>query len=861
MAIILNDNIDTRAPKPTDNRFGPYTTTAAALEGIPAYQRYVGLTVGVGTPIVEWWFDSTLTLVLKTTSGTVTGITAGTGISITGTVNPTISVTTPTQLTTNLSIDVIADGASDVKYPSVKATKTYVDANVAGLLDDRGNFPATSGDYPTTGGSGPAGAIRKGDLWFISVPGDLNGIEVGIGASVRALVDGAQPNTDADWDILDTGLGFIPENVANKVIRGTSIAAAPTSETLYASLSALTEYLSSIPPTTPTLEQVLAATPTQTAAGYDINLESLDANLTTNVGRGEFSITNVSGGTSVIAVDDTLSISSINDEVFITSDRIEFTNDILGTLTLTAVPNNNTLVLPNQNATLVASVNNSIFADPDTGDITIPYLGGTGTENFVPKWNADGISLTDSIIQQVSTNNIEIGSSSVADTELDLISSSRVDFRMYPYSTTTDYFGIYSYGPTGYGSAYTQIGLNDGVVSNQQGGALYLDTRSLVPPVRLMVKDDTTNTMTAALSVTKEGYVYIGTLSAFPSAATLLKSNFGTDKEIFSLVGFNLDSPTAAAYIQTGMFKGISGSSVDFWAGNSIIAKYNYTGGGLGDSFTIQDSYNSGIATGVVNALKINGSIGNTTIANTVEYNQINISPSYSQLSPFGVPLGTGTIRGIYYNPNVGNINGSKHIAFENTSGNVLLGTTSGQVGIATSTPNAATKLDVNGNCHIGTGSPTTFIGAGHTMEISATGVSVPLTIIGGSPILEAWSNSTRSNGAVAFGAAFPGSISDGNVHISTYRNVTSSWFDRIIVEKDEGRVRIGAGSSVAVSSALLEVNSTTKGFLPPKMTTAQMFAIVSPVEGLIVYNTDAHALVIYGGSPLGWQKISMVPF
>lgn len=37
------------------------------------------------------------------------------------------------ELLTNKSIDIIADGSSDTKYPSVKAVKTYVDANAGGL--------------------------------------------------------------------------------------------------------------------------------------------------------------------------------------------------------------------------------------------------------------------------------------------------------------------------------------------------------------------------------------------------------------------------------------------------------------------------------------------------------------------------------------------------------------------------------------------------------------------------------------------------------------------------------------------------------------------------------------------------------
>jgi hypothetical protein len=42
-------------------------------------------------------------------------------------------------------------------------------------------------------------------------------------------------------------------------------------------------------------------------------------------------------------------------------------------------------------------------------------------------------------------------------------------------------------------------------------------------------------------------------------------------------------------------------------------------------------------------------------------------------------------------------------------------------------------------------------------------------------------------------------------------------------------------------TSALLQVNSTTQGFLPPRMTTEQMYAISSPANGLEVYKTDGY--------------------
>lgn len=50
-------------------------------------------------------------------------------------------------------------------------------------------------------------------------------------------------------------------------------------------------------------------------------------------------------------------------------------------------------------------------------------------------------------------------------------------------------------------------------------------------------------------------------------------------------------------------------------------------------------------------------------------------------------------------------------------------------------------------------------------------------------------------------------------------------------------------------SSALLDVQSTSKGFLPPRMTTAQRTAISSPATGLFVYDTDLSQLYFYNGS------------
>jgi len=56
-------------------------------------------------------------------------------------------------------------------------------------------------------------------------------------------------------------------------------------------------------------------------------------------------------------------------------------------------------------------------------------------------------------------------------------------------------------------------------------------------------------------------------------------------------------------------------------------------------------------------------------------------------------------------------------------------------------------------------------------------------------------------------------------------------------------------GTTTPAASSILEVTSTTKGFLPPRMTTVQRNAIASPASGLVIYNTTSSAFNYYNGS------------
>lgn len=67
--------------------------------------------------------------------------------------------------------------------------------------------------------------------------------------------------------------------------------------------------------------------------------------------------------------------------------------------------------------------------------------------------------------------------------------------------------------------------------------------------------------------------------------------------------------------------------------------------------------------------------------------------------------------------------------------------------------------------------------------------------------------------------------------------------------------VAINTDGSTAHSSALLDIKSTTKGLLAPRMTTVQRTAIATPAAGLLVYDTDTNSFWFYTG--VAWSNFS----
>lgn len=93
----------------------------------------------------------------------------------------------------------------------------------------------------------------------------------------------------------------------------------------------------------------------------------------------------------------------------------------------------------------------------------------------------------------------------------------------------------------------------------------------------------------------------------------------------------------------------------------------------------------------------------------------------------------------------------------------------------------------------------------------------------------------------------------NGNASIgsATYKAATAPTNGLIV----EGA--IGIGTSSLNASAKVQIDSTTQGFLPPRLTTTQRNAISSPAAGLMIFNTTTAKLNFYNGS--AWEAVTSV--
>ena len=101
-------------------------------------------------------------------------------------------------------VSVITDltSASNANIPTGTAVKTYVDAQIGALGNLEGGWDASVGTFPV--GAAPVVGTKKGDYWYVTVAGTVDGIPFNVGDMLIATVNSASTSTYAsNWTSLE----------------------------------------------------------------------------------------------------------------------------------------------------------------------------------------------------------------------------------------------------------------------------------------------------------------------------------------------------------------------------------------------------------------------------------------------------------------------------------------------------------------------------------------------------------------------------------------------------------------------------------------------------------------------------------
>lgn len=160
-------------------------------------------------------------------------------------------------------------------------------------------------------------------------------------------------------------------------------------------------------------------------------------------------------------------------------------------------------------------------------------------------------------------------------------------------------------------------------------------------------------------------------------------------------------------------------------------------------------------------------------------------------------------------------------------------------------------SIDTSGNVGIGTTSPSSILHLNSAVPFlsiqgSTTGSLRGINIMQGSTVFSSLS-AEASAGETRLSAGFSG--------WGGFQTFYTNGSERIRITSAGN---VGIGISSPDSSALLEIRSSTQGFLPPRMTTSERDNINSPANGLMIFNTDNEQVDVFANGS-GWRTIAWV--
>ena len=161
-------------------------------------------------------------------------------------------------------------------------------------------------------------------------------------------------------------------------------------------------------------------------------------------------------------------------------------------------------------------------------------------------------------------------------------------------------------------------------------------------------------------------------------------------------------------------------------------------------------------------------------------------------------------------------------------------------------TTNALGLFSVN----IGQGTPVTGTFSSIAWSVNSKFLQVEMDVNGGSNFIDMGTQQMMSVPYALYAAtsgSSSGNLPNGNANGNTLRWNGSAWIpDSTLTNKG---TNVGIGNPSPNASAALDITSTSKGFLMPRMTTAQRDAMISPAVGLQIFNTDNQCVDIYDGA------------
>jgi hypothetical protein len=104
-------------------------------------------------------------------------------------------------------------GASSSNLATAGSIKSYIDNTIAGLGNLEGGFAAGSSvNFPTA-----SGGTKKGDYWYVTSAGTVQGVVLNIGDVLIANIDNASPTSSSDWTFLESNRDQATETVLGVV--------------------------------------------------------------------------------------------------------------------------------------------------------------------------------------------------------------------------------------------------------------------------------------------------------------------------------------------------------------------------------------------------------------------------------------------------------------------------------------------------------------------------------------------------------------------------------------------------------------------------------------------------------------------